>query len=251
MDKSALQSPVVILVNPQMGENIGAAARAMKNCGLTEMRLVAPRDGWPNPAAEAMSAGAENILQNARFFHTTAEAVADLHFLLATTARQRDMIKTVYTPEGAAAECVKRGATGQACGILFGAERAGLVNDDVAHADAILNIPLNPEFSSLNLAQAVLLAGYAWHSAACTTGIPAKELHRGETVPAEKAQLDAMLAHLEAELEKGGFFKTPERKPKLVRSLHNLFGRMDLTEQEIRTLRGVISALSPRSESTP
>lgn len=240
------RAPAVILVGPQMGENIGASARAMMNCGMTEMRIVAPRDGWPNEAAVAMSAGAESILENARLFDTTAEAVGDLHFILATTARSRDMIKPVFTPEGSAEECIARTEKGQKCGILFGAERSGLVNEDVALADAVLNIPVNPAFSSLNLAQAVLLSGYCWYARAANPDRPPRELQQGETLPATKQELQHMLAHMEDELAASGFFKTPDRRPKTVRSLQNMFGRMDLTAQEIMTLHGIISTLSGR-----
>ncbi len=246
MDTSLPAAPAIILVCPQMGENIGAAARAMLNCGMTEMRIVAPRDGWPNEAATAMSAGAETILENARLFDTTAEAIADLQFILATTARSRDMIKPVFTPEGGATECISRTQNGQKCGILFGPERSGLVNEDVACADAVLNIPVNPDFSSLNLAQAVLLLGYCWYGRATDPDRPAKQLQHGDTVPATKKELQHMLTHLEDELEAGGFFKAPDRRPKTMRSLHNMFGRMDLTAQEIMTLHGIISALSGR-----
>lgn len=246
MDTSLPAAPAIILVCPQMGENIGAAARAMLNCGMTEMRIVAPRDGWPSEAAAAMSAGAENILENARLFDTTEDAVRDLNFILATTARSRDMIKPVFTPEGGAAECIARTQKGQRCGILFGPERSGLVNEDVARADAVLNIPVNPVFSSLNLAQAVLLLGYCWYVRATDPNRPPQVLQQGDTLPASKEELQHMLAHLEDELAASGFFKTADRRPKTVRSLQNMFGRMDLTAQEIMTLHGIISTLSGR-----
>ncbi|TNE32429.1 MAG: RNA methyltransferase [Alphaproteobacteria bacterium] len=246
MPVSIPQAPVIILIGPQMGENIGAAARAMMNCGMTEMRIVAPRDGWPNEAATAMSAGAESILENAVIYDTTDEAVSDLQFILATTARSRDMIKPVFTPEGGATECISRTQKGQKCGILFGPERSGLVNEDVARADAVLNIPVNPEFSSLNLAQAVLLLGYCWYGRATDPDRPEKQLQQGDTLPATKEELQHMLTHLEDELAASGFFKTADRRPKTVRSLQNMFGRMDLTAQEIMTLHGIISTLSGR-----
>ena len=235
--------PAIVLVDPQLGENIGMVARAMLNCGLTDLRLVRPRDGWPNPKAVAASSGAVEVLDRARLFETTAEAVADLERLYATTARERHMTKDVVTPRRAAEEVRTVEADGARCGVLFGKEAKGLTNDDVALADAILQVPLNPAFSSLNLAQAVLLIGYEWYQ----LGIDAADHELTipqRTRPANKAELVGLFEHLEDELDASGFLRIKEKRPVMVRNLRNLFQRARLTEQEVRTLRGVVSYLS-------
>ena len=240
--------PVVILVRPQLGENIGMCARAMLNCGVTELRLVAPRDGWPNPDAEASASGACILFETAKVYATTAEAVADLDFVLATTARDRYMVKGVMTAEEAGKEIHKRhtGITTPTCGILFGPERSGLENDDVAVADMILNIPLNPGFSSLNLAQAVLLTCYSWLSAqnpfSGTAFPPAQDGDENES-PATKGEVENLMQRLEEELEKRRFFRSPEQRPTLLRNIRNFFFRGGMTKQEARTFHGMISAL--------
>ena len=179
--------PTIILVQPQMGENIGACARAMLNCGLTELRLVKPRDGWPNEKAQANASGADLVLDNARLFDTTADAVADLHVVYATTVRTRGMIQQFVTPRVAAEELRAQYAAGHKVGVLFGPERTGLVNDDLTLAEKLITVPLNPSFASLNLAQAVLLIGYEWFQ---TGEIPPERiLHTGQTRPATKAEL--------------------------------------------------------------
>ncbi|WP_282609545.1 RNA methyltransferase [Pelagibius sp. Alg239-R121] len=233
--------PAVILVTPQLGQNIGMVARAMLNCGLTELRLVAPRDGWPNPDAEASSAGATFVLEQAKVFPTTAEAVADLQRVYATTARARGMTKTVETPRTAVGGMRSAAAQGRSVGVLFGPERAGLLNDDIALADTILEVPLNPAFSSLNLAQAVLLIGYEWFQAADQT--PASELVINATRPATKGELINFFSRLEKALDESGFLYPPEKTPIMIRNIRNLFQRADLTEQEVNTLHGIISAL--------
>jgi tRNA/rRNA methyltransferase len=235
------RAPAIILVEPQLGENIGAAARAMLNCGLTELRLVRPRDGWPNPKAQAAASGADRVLDSVSLFDQTTEAIADLNYVVATTARRRDMVKPVFTPAAAAAELRSRAAAGQRCGILFGPERTGLFNDDIPLADSILTVPLNPEFSSLNVAQAVLLVVHAWYSAG--DGTPGLELPTGSSRPATKGELDNLFRHLEAELESGGFFTSAEQAPSMTRNLRNMLQRAGMTEQEIRTFHGVITAL--------
>ena len=237
-----LIGPVVILVEPQLGENIGTAARAMMNCGLGELRVVRPRDGWPNPKALAAASGADEVIQNARLFDSTAAALADLHRVYATTARHRGMIKPVVTPRRAAAEMRAAAAQGERVGVLFGPERTGLVNDDIPLADTVLQVPLNPGFSSLNLGQAVLLVGYEWFQAADRT--PASELVTNETRPALKAELLNFFAHLEKELDDCGFLRNAEKRPSMVRNIRNLFQRAELTEQEIRTLHGIIKELA-------
>jgi tRNA/rRNA methyltransferase len=236
--------PAVVLVDPQLGENIGMVARAMLNCGLDELRLVRPRDGWPNPAAESAASGADAVLANARLFDSTEAAVADLQRVYASTARSRDQLKPVVTPRQAAAEMRAAMAQGQRVGLLFGPERSGLVNDDVALADAALSVPLNPAFSSLNLAQAVFVVGYEWLLAEMEPPAPpARELPLGDTRPATKAELVNFFERLEAALDETGFLYPPEKRPTMVRNLRSLFQRAELTEQEVRTLHGIISAL--------
>ena len=235
-------SPVIILVEPQLGENIGAAARAMRNCGLNRLRIVRPRDGWPNPKAVAASSGADAIVERAELFDTTPEAIADLNFVLATTARQRDMVKIILTPEEAALELHRRAGQGQRVGILFGPERAGLLNDDIPRADAVVTIPVNPEFTSLNLAQAVLLIGYCWWRAGRETS--GRHLETGGSALATKAELENLFLRLEEALEAGGFYTTEAQRPSMVRNMRNLLQRAQMTEQEVRTFHGVIVALA-------
>lgn len=233
--------PVIILVDPQMGENIGAAARAMLNMGLDELRLVNPRDGWPNETAITMDAGALEIMPPVQVFPTLAAAVADLHFVVATTARPRDMVKPVFTPRAAAAEINARANNDQKTGIVFGAERMGLINDDITLCHAIAIIPSNPAFSSFNLAQAVLLMAYEWlveqdsaHGRISGTD---------ENFPATQDKCEEFLSRLESELEKRGFFRTEEIRPTMKRNIRNIFIRACITDQEIKTLHGIISSL--------
>ncbi len=233
--------PAIILVDPQMGENIGAAARAMYNCALTELRLVRPRDGWPNERADTMSTGALEKIGPVPVFDTVEKAISDFHFVLATTARPRDMVKPVFTPRGAAAEVEKRAQGGQRTAILFGAERTGLTNDDVALAHGVVTIPVNPDFSSLNLGQAVLLLAYEWFQT--QTDAPLRTLP-GDSPPATHEKLNELFERLETELESGHFFRNPDQRPTMVRNLRNLLARADITEQEARTFHGIISALT-------
>jgi tRNA/rRNA methyltransferase len=242
--------PAIILVEPQLGENIGAAARAMFNCGLTELRLVKPRDGWPNEKAVAMASGADVVLDHAQLFDTVEAAIADLRRVYATTARDRFMVKRVVTPRQAAGEMRRFVAAGEGCGILFGPERAGLVNDHIALADTVLSVPLNPAFSSLNLGQAVLLVGYEWFAAG--EAAPAELMQTGHSRPGTKEELLGFMAHLEEELDRSGFMRTKEKRPSMVRNLRNLFQRAQCTEQELRTLHGVVTALAgPRHRGAP
>ena len=224
-------APAIILVDPQMGENIGAAARAMLNTGLTDLRLVRPRDGWPNERADAMSAGALAMMPPVRVFNSVPEAIADCHYVLATTARVRDMVKPVFTPHAAAAELKNRAMEGQHLAILFGAERTGLTNDDVALAHGLITIPLNPEFSSLNLGQAVLLVAYEWAQSIDTTA--SRTISLGDTGPATHDKLVGLFERLETELETRHFFRNPEQKPIMIRNLRNLLTRADMTDQEV------------------
>lgn len=237
--------PAIILVRPQLGENIGMCARAMLNCAVTELRIVKPRDGWPNPDAVAAASGAAGILDNARLFDSVQEAVADLQFVLATTARERGMVKDIYTAEAAAKMIRAHNSTGtQRCGILFGPERTGLENDDVAVANAILNIPLNPGFSSLNLAQAVLLVSYAWLN--CDNPFQAAEVEPslGDTAPAKKEEIENLMRHLEDDLDSGGFFRSPGQRPTILRNIRNFFFRSGMTAQDVRTMHGIFSCLT-------
>ena len=241
-----LGGPSIVLVEPQLGENIGMAARAMLNFGLTDLRLVRPRDVWPNQKAINAASGANSVLDAARVFDTTEEAVADLQRVYAATARTRDMRKTVVTPRKAADDMRGFSAAGERCGILFGPERAGLDNDDVALADTLLSVPLNPAFSSLNIAQAVLLVAYEWFHTEDET--PPEVFVEGRTGPAARADLIALFKHLESELVAGGFLYPPEKAPVMVRNLRNMLQRAHLTDQEVRTLRGVIKGLTERRD---
>lgn len=236
--------PTIVLVEPQLGENIGACARAMLNCGLTEMRLVRPRDGWPNDKAWASASGADAVLDNARLFASTFDAVADLEVVYATTVRTRGMIQEFVTPRLAAEQLRVHYAAGHKTGVLFGPERSGLVNDDLTLAEKLISVPLNPSFASLNLAQAVLLIGYEWFQ----TGEipPERQFHTGQTRPATKAELVNFFEHLEGELDRTGFFTTPEKRPSMVRTLRNMLERAQMTEQEVRTFHGVLAALTGR-----
>ncbi|MEQ8195292.1 MAG: RNA methyltransferase [Rhodospirillales bacterium] len=234
--------PVIVLVEPQLGENIGMVARAMLNCGLNDLRLVRPRDPWPNRHAEAASSGALSVIDGARLFETTAEAIADLQAVYASTARSRDMTKDVFTPRAAAADMLKRHHGGSRFGVLFGKEAKGLHNDDIALADAIVQVPLNPAFSSLNIAQAVFVIAYEWFQG--THDVPAHELTvPRDTRPADKQELVYLFEHLERELDACGFLRVKEKRPIMVRNIRNIFQRAALTEQEVRTLRGIITGL--------
>jgi tRNA/rRNA methyltransferase len=240
--------PAIVLVEPQLGENIGACARAMLNCGLTDMRLVSPRDGWPNPAADAMAAGAIEVLQKARVYPTTAEACADLTYVLATTARPRGVTKEALVPRAAVAQLRARIDADQPAGVLFGPERAGLVNEDVTLADAVITVPLNPGFSSLNLAQAVLLVGYEWYQSGDAT--PDVQL-MSDSPPAPVETREFFFTRLEEELEEVGFFYPEHLGPTMKRNLRTMFARAGLTDQEIQSLHGVIKALTGKRRRRP
>jgi len=234
------KAPVIILVGPQMAENIGMAARAMANFGLSEMRLVAPRGGWPKKGAHSAASGAAHILKDATLFATAEDAVADLNFVFATTARERGQMKKVHAPREAAGVIAERLGSGQKVGIMFGRERTGLENDEVALADAIITFPVNPQFSSLNLAQSVLLVGYEWYLKAKDGQLPFMgEMH---TPPANRGMVLSFFDYLEAELEAANFYP-PDKKPIMARNMRDIFYRLEMTEQEVRTLRGAMRAL--------
>lgn len=249
-------APAIVLVAPQLGENIGTAARAMLNFGLTDLRLVAPRDGWPNARAEAAASGATAVIAGARVFAQIEDAIAGSHHVLATTARARDMFKPVLTPEQAARSLRAWAARGERSAVLFGPERTGLDNDAVSLAEAIIRVPVNPDFPSLNLAQAVLLLGYEWfkrqgeqegQEAAGQAGKPA-EPASGPAAPARAEDLLAFFEHLEGELDRSGFLHPPEKRASMVRNIRNIFLRAGLRDQEVRTLRGIVATLvQPKS----
>lgn len=237
-----IQSPAIILVGAQLGENIGTVARAMLNFGLTDLRLVRPRHDWQVERARKAAAGAQSLIDNRAMFDTVSDATADLGFVVATTARLRDMVKPVMTPAHLGRQMrAQVSETGTKSGVLFGPERTGLDNEVISLADVICRVPLNPEFSSLNLAQAVLLIGYEWFKAADYT--VSEQLPMPDTRPANRAELHGMFAHFEAALDAAGFLAPPEKKPAMARNLRNMFHRASLTEQDIRTIRGVINAL--------
>jgi tRNA/rRNA methyltransferase len=236
-------APAIVLVRPQLAENIGATARAMLNFGLTDLRLVSPRPGWPHAAAYRAAAGADAVLDSAPLHDSTAEAVADLSLVYAATARLRDMIKPVSTPRAAALELRQAVSSGARAGILFGPERTGLDNDDVVLARRILHVPANPDFSSLNLAQAVLVVGWEWWAAGAEAAARPPRGPRPTERPASQEELSEFLIRLEGELERKGFFEVPEKRPSMERNIRNVFTRADLTLQEVRTLHGVVTAL--------
>jgi tRNA/rRNA methyltransferase len=237
-----LGGPTIILVEPQLGENIGATARAMLNFGLVDLRLVRPRDGWPNDRAISSASGADQVMESVQVFDTTAVAIGDLNHVLAATARTRAITKDIIGPRQAAQDCRKRMASGAKVGILFGPERAGLHNDDLALSDTIIAIATNPAFASLNLSQSVLLVAYEWFAA----GKAGTELAPmdGAEEQATKEDLVAFFEAFEKELDTGGFLKPPEKRPAMIRTLRNLFQKARLTDQEVRSLRGVVVALT-------
>jgi tRNA/rRNA methyltransferase len=238
-------SPVVILVRPQLAENIGAVARAMGNGGLFHLRLVAPRDGWPGERAWRTASGADRILDSLTVHENVADAVADLHRVFATCPRPRHIIKPILTARGAAAEIHAIGARALKCGILFGPERAGLDNDDIAEADSLIRYDLNPDFMSLNLAQAVMIMAYEWFIAR-DTDMPAKTLQTNETTIATKFEIDNFMDHLIRECDVSGFLKNPQKRPGMVRNLRHFFQRGEATKQELNTLHGIIGELAAK-----
>ncbi|HEY6981797.1 RNA methyltransferase [Reyranella sp.] len=235
-------APLIVMVRPQLGENIGMAARAMLNCGLSALRLVGPRDGWPNERAWRAASGADVVLDEARVFETVGEAVADLEHVVATTARNRELVQRIVTARQAALDMRGWIARGRKVGILFGPERTGLSNDDMVHADTALTIPLNPQFSSLNVAQAVLIVAYEW--AAANDATLAERLADHATRPASKEELQNLFDHLERALDQSGFLRHEAMRPSMVLNLRALLQRAAMTEQEARTFHGVIKFLS-------
>jgi tRNA/rRNA methyltransferase len=235
-------TPVVVLVRPQLADNIGACARAMANGGLFRLRLVAPRDGWPQPKAWRNSSGAHRILDELTVHDSVADAVADLQHVFATCPRPRHIIKPVLTARGAAAELREICGRDLRAGVLFGPERAGLDNDDMAQADALVRYPLNPGFMSLNLAQAVMVLAYEWWMA--SEQARPRELMTNETRVATKGELENFLIHLVDELDACGFLRNLPKRPGMVRNIRHFFQRGEVTEQELRTLHGIVTELS-------
>jgi tRNA/rRNA methyltransferase len=240
-------APVVILCRPQMGENIGTAARAMLNFGLTELRLVRPECGWPSAKAVAAASGAVEVLNGVRVYDALGDALADLHHTLATTARNRGLRKDVVTPEEAARRAREQLAAGRRTGLLFGPERTGLTNEELLLADAVVSIPVNPSFASLNLAQAVLLCAYEWHQsglaageAPARTGTPAPS----PAEPATKAEVAGLVDHLVRELDAVDFFRSPDRRGSLIHAITVMFERRQLARPEVDLLRGIVKDIS-------
>ena len=234
--------PIIVLVEPQLGQNIGTAARAMANFGLARLRLVKPRDGWPDIQATRAASGADHVLDNVQLFDTLQDALADCQLVLATTARAHDQAKPVVGPAEAAREIAPRVAAGETVAVVFGRERWGLMNDEVGLADRILTYPVNPAFASLNLAQAVLVIAYEYFKLAGGGALPFTMPVRSP--PAGKEQLFAFFADLEAELDKVEFFRPPEKRPTMTINLRNIFARMQPTQQDVQTLHGVIMAIA-------
>jgi len=233
-------APAVILSHPQMGENVGAAARAMKNFGLSELILIAPKFEWPNDRAQILASGAADILKSAKLYPTAAEALAPFNLVLATTARDRDILKEIHTPEAAARRLRVSSQAGAHTAILFGGERAGLDNNEMSLCDAVITIP-TAEFSSLNLGQAVLLLGYEWLKSADTTA-PVRT-RSTIAVPATRTELTGLFEHLERELEAAQYFFPPAKRETMVRNIRAMIMRSGLSDQEARTIRGMIVAL--------
>jgi tRNA/rRNA methyltransferase len=246
-------SPSVVLVNPQLGENIGMAARAMANFGLMDLRLVTPRDGWDREKAVGAASGAAETVEHMTIHDSLEDGLREFNFIYATTARPRDMVKEVMTPEQAAADMHRRIAAGEKIAILFGRERWGLSNDEISKSDVIISAPVNPAYASLNIAQAVLLVGYEWFKPLATSlgqgttelqALDGPGLRMPGTELASKEILYGMYDHLEDELATAGFFKSPEKRPTVMRNIRNMFAKAQLSIQEVKSLRGIISSLT-------
>jgi tRNA/rRNA methyltransferase len=235
---SSEMQPIFVLVRPQMGENIGAAARAMANFGLSNMRLVAPRDGWPNPTAVANASGAGRLLDAAPLFDTTAEAIADCTHVYATTARPRGLTKTVVTPERAMQETKARIADGERVAVLFGPERAGLENDDIARANTIISVPVDPAFPSLNLGQCALLTAYEWRRQ--TVATEAVRVDFARTDPATAVEVEALAQHYEDRLDEAGFFFPDHKAASMKQTMRNLWSRMPMTRADTQLFHGIL-----------
>jgi len=244
---SDLFAPAIILVKPQLAENIGTAARAMHNGALTDLRLVRPFCGWPNTGAIQPAKGGHVLLNDVQVFENTASSLAEFHVVYATTARSRDMTKRVITPRKAAEEMVAHAKARQKVGILFGPERTGLTNDDISRAQVLINVPLNPNYTSLNLAQAVLILAYEWFQVAHAGQINDEKIqlrNPDQDQMASQHMLENMYTHLEQALEDSGFLRVTEKRQGMMQNIRNMFARHPMTEQEIRTFRGILTALT-------
>ena len=240
--------PAIVLVAPQMGENIGAAARAMYNFGLEWMRIVNPRDGWPNQKAVTMASGAGRVLDQVKVTQTTDEAIGDLNYVFATTARGRDLTKPVVSPERAMQQAREMINQGQKVGILFGPERSGLNNEDIARANAIISVPVNPAYGSLNLAQCVLLLAYEWRRQ--TGEVVPEVLELAGSNPASHVGIQKLTEHMEQRLDTTGFFWPEHKAESMILNLRNMFSRMPLTDADVRIMHGIIRALSDKHPKT-
>lgn len=241
--KNLYQSaPVVILVRPQLDENMGMVARAMMNCCLSELRLVNPRDNHLSPKAISTASGAHQILESAKCFSSLDDALKDIHFALTSSARKRDMTKEIYSPEDGIKAIQQKISNGEKTAILFGAERTGLENKEIVYSNGIIEIPLNPLHSSLNLSQAVLLLGYEWHKNTLTK--TNTHLETGSSSMATNAELLAFFSHIETELDKRGYFRFVDKKERMSHNLRNIFSRSNLTSSEIKTLHKIVSDLT-------
>ncbi|GAA6207451.1 RNA methyltransferase [Cognatishimia sp. WU-CL00825] len=230
--------PAIVLVRPQMGENIGGAARAMWNFGLDRMRIVNPRDGWPNQKAVAMSSGAGRLLDEAQICTSVAESLADCTYVFATTARARDLTKPVMTPEHAMKIAREKIAAGEKVAVMFGPERSGLENEDIAHANAIINVPVNPEYASLNLAQCVLLTSYEWMRG--SVDVAPERVEMAKTNWATQSEVEALAHHYEERLDEARFFFPDHKADSMKLNLRNMWSRMPLTRADIQTLHGMM-----------
>lgn len=241
MSSPALIPPTFILVETQLADNIGSAARAMLNFGLDRMRLVNPKPEWPSDRAIALASGADRVLREAKVCRSLGEAVSDLQVVYATSARPRDLVRRIITPEQAGREMRAHAANGVRCGVLFGPERMGLVNDDLASVDAVITAPVNPDYGSINLAQAVLLIAYEW----VRTGsdLAPSVLRTGDSPIASRQHLQSFLDRLVSELDESGFLRVSHMRPAMIRNIHALFSRTQLTDQEVRTLHGILTEL--------
>ncbi len=239
--------PVFVLVRPQMGENIGASARAMLNFGLERMRVVGPRDGWPNERAVALASGAGRVLDQAGVFADLDGALKDCDFVFATTARGRELTKPVHTPESAMTLAREMAAQGKRVGFLFGPERAGLENEDIVRANAIVTVPVNPEFFSLNLAQCVLLLAYEWRRQ--TVDVPAVVMEMAGADLADAGEIAALAQHYEEDLDSAGFFFPAHKAPRMKTSLRNMWSRLGLTRAEVQTFHGMLRQIAYRMKN--
>jgi tRNA/rRNA methyltransferase len=246
LSEAEAAGPAVVLVEPQLGENIGTAARAMANFGLTDLRIVNPRDGWPNDRAVAAASRADHILDRARIFDTVPEAIGDCGYVLATTARSRQVAKPVIGPQRAGEEMRLRARKGLRTAVLFGRERIGLNNEEVSLADAIVTLPVDPNYASLNVAQAVLIAAYEWRRSGLSDEEAGLPITPPDAVPASREELIHLFEHLENALDAAGYFRPAEKRPHMALALRAMLQRAGLTEQEVRSLRGAIAALEGR-----